>query len=574
VNPEVFVKILDEKSIAGYSVIDDIFGQPVLILRVVMERDIFRQGYDTVIFFIYVVFLGSIFFLTTALTVFDRFVLSRITTLSKSVSNVRISGKLVDRVQTSGKDEISSLGIEINAMLDSLEIADDRMRLVRDELEKRVEDRTAQLTSVNEELKYEISERELGQRALFEAYNEIQLILSSISSIIIGVGSDQCIRQWNDSAVELFGLSSLDTVGKNFFDLPIHWDWEALSHAASQCTQHNQKVRVEDFLLEQPGAVTHILGITLSPLMEKDGEPPGFLLVGSDITERRRMEQQIGRANKLEAIGQMAAGVAHEINTPTQLVGSNLRFLGQQMGPVLDLVDRYGQLNQAVKTGTATRESAVALEKATAAAHVSFFRQEAPRAIQQSLEGIERISRIVSAMRFFMHPGSETKEFASLNKIIENALSLSRNEWKNVAEVITDLDPGLPDVECLPGDLSQVILNLVINAVHAIQDAGGEQADTLGQIHITSRPAGDFVELRIQDSGTGIPDEIRSKVFDLFFTTKDVGRGTGQGLSIAYTVIVKKHGGTIEFESEAGHGTTFIIRLPIKVNYDEQDSSG
>jgi signal transduction histidine kinase len=155
---------------------------------------------------------------------------------------------------------------------------------------------------------------------------------------------------------------------------------------------------------------------------------------------------------------------------------------------------------------------------------------------------------------------------ADLNQIIENALSLSHNEWKNVAEIITDLEADIPAVECLPIDLSQVVLNLIINAVHAIQDVAGDEPTTKGQIVITSRQIGELVEVRIADSGTGIPPEIHDKIFDPFFTTKDVGRGTGQGLAIAYTVIVQKHGGTIEFETELGRGTTFIIRFPKKAD--------
>jgi signal transduction histidine kinase len=431
-------------------------------------------------------------------------------------------------------------------------------------MEKLVDERTSELVQVNEELNHEIGERELGQIALFEAYNEIHLILSAISSVMIGVNNHQIVTQWNDVAVKMFNLSTSNTIGQNFFTLPIKWDWEKISQDTAECTQNNTRVRMDDILLEDQGAETRILGVTLTPLVLRENEPPGFLLIGSDISDRRLLELQLERSRKLEAIGELAAGVAHEINTPTQLVGSNLRFLGQQLEPVLTLIEKVYELNQAVKAGTATPKMALALEKAAAAAHLEYFRQEAPKAIEQSLEGIDRISHIVAAMRFFSHPGGDNKEMASLNQIIENALSLSRNEWKNVAEVRTDLDADLPPVECLPSELSQVVLNLIINAVHAIQDTGGDE----GQIVITSRKIDSAVEVRIADNGSGIPENIRARIFDPFFTTKDVGRGTGQGLAIAHAVIVKKHGGTIEFESELGRGTTFIIRLPRKADYD------
>ncbi len=564
--PAISIKILDPQSIAGYVVFPDIFGNPALILRTVMERDIYNHGYTTILFFINVVFFGSVFFFATALILLDKQVFIRISSLSKSVLGVRLSGQLSDRVEVKGKDEITTLSTEINEMLQSLEVADFNLRHSRDELEKLVEERTATLVQVNEELTYEISERELGQKALLDAYREIHLIISTISSIMIGVDSDRMVTLWNDVAAEMLGLSSIDVTGLDFFSLPINWDWENISKKTAECTKNNQKIRMDDITLVTRENKPRVLGITLTPLFLKNKEQAGFLLIASDITERRLLEQQWGRSNKLEAIGQLTAGVAHEINTPTQLVGSNLRFLGQQLEPVLTLIDKVYQLNRAVKNGTATPELAIELEKAAIATHLEYFRQEAPKAIEQSLEGIDRISRIISAMRFFSHPGSEYKEMADLNQIIENALSLSHNEWKNVAEIITDLEADIPAVECLPIDLSQVVLNLIINAVHAIQDVAGDEPTTKGQIVITSRQIGELVEVRIADSGTGIPPEIHDKIFDPFFTTKDVGRGTGQGLAIAYTVIVQKHGGTIEFETELGRGTTFIIRFPKKAD--------
>jgi len=568
------IKILDANTIAVYKLIPDFNGSPAVVVRAVMERDIFNQSYNTILNFIWVVFISSMFTLAVAVYLLDRHVIARIGGLSKSVVNIRLSGDLSGRVPVKGADEIASLGSEMNRMLQSLETAEVELRRSRDDLEQKVEDRTSELTQLNEELTYEISERELGERALFEAYHEIHLILGSITSILIGVDGDDQITQWNHAAASLFGISAAEALGRNFFELPIRCDWAAFTQAVAACKRDDSKIRIDDFILEDPGGNSHILGLTLTSLVEKDKNKPGFLLVGSDITERRLLEQQVGRTNKLEAIGQLAAGVAHEINTPTQLVGSNLRFLGQQIEPILKLIDQSRALSQAVKAGTATREMAAVLERDTAALHLDFIRQEIPKAVAQSLEGIERISKIVSAMRFFMHPGGTTKELANLNKIIENALSLSRNEWKNVAEVTTDLDPDLPAIECMPSDLSQVVLNLLVNAVHAIQDAAGEDENGQGKIGITSRQAGENVEIRISDSGTGIPEAIRAKVFDPFFTTKDVGRGTGQGLSLAYSVIVKKHGGTIEFETEPGKGTTFIIHLPMRAAYDEQNPSG
>ena len=562
--PAISINPLNSKNIAGYMMVEDVFNNPVMILKAAMDRDIYNHGYDTILFFIYIVFFGSLFFILTALYLLDSQVTSRIVSLSRSVIGVRLSGDLADRVPVRGKDEISSLGNAINEMLQSLEAADYRLRHSRDELEKLIEDRTAELVQVNLDLKHEITEHELGRKALSEAYNEIHLIISSISSIMIGVDNNGMVTLWNDVASKLLSLSSDDVVGLDFFDLPINWNREKIAQEAAECVKSNKNIRMADILLRNQTDDIRILGITLTPLFLKDKEHPGFLLIGSDITERRLLEDQVGRSNKLEAIGQLAAGVAHEINTPTQLVGSNLRFLGQQLDTILGWLDKLDQQKDAVKTGIKIPLLAIDSEKDVTFAQLEYFKQEAPKAIEQSLEGIDRISHIVTAMRFFTHPGSENKEIADLNQIIQNAISLSRNEWKIIAEIKTDLDPNLPGVECLPIELSQVVLNIIINAIHAIQGSGEEK----GQIVIASRQAGELIEMSITDNGTGIPKEIQSKIFDPFFTTKDIGRGTGQGLAIAYTVIVKKHGGTLEFESETGKGTTFTIRLPRRANYD------
>ena len=560
----ISINPLNSKNIAGYMMVEDVFNNPVMILKAAMDRDIYNHGYDTILFFIYIVFFGSLFFILTALYLLDSQVTSRIISLSRSVIGVRLSGHLADRVPIKGKDEISSLGNAINEMLQSLEAADYRLRHSRDELEKLIEDRTAELVQVNLDLKHEITEHELGRKALSEAYNEIHLIISSISSIMIGVDNNGMVTLWNDVASKLLSLSSDDVVGLDFFALPINWNREKIAQEAAECVKSNKNIRMADILLRHQTDGIRILGITLTPLFLKDKEHPGFLLIGADITERRLLEDQVGRSNKLEAIGQLAAGVAHEINTPTQLVGSNLRFLGKQLDTILGWLDKLHQQKDAAKTESKIPSLIIGSEKDVTLAQLEYFKQEAPKAIEQSLEGIDRISHIVTAMRFFTHPGSENKEIADLNQIIQNAISLSRNEWKIIAEIKTDFDPNLPEVECLPIELSQVVLNIIINAIHAIQDSGEEK----GQIVIVSRQAGELIEVSITDNGTGIPKEIQSKIFDPFFTTKDIGRGTGQGLAIAYTVIVKKHGGTLEFESETGKGTTFIISLPTRANYD------
>jgi signal transduction histidine kinase len=304
------------------------------------------------------------------------------------------------------------------------------------------------------------------------------------------------------------------------------------------------------------------LRLTVSPFQLSSANDLGVLILGQDITDRRLLESQLSQAQKLEAIGQLAAGIAHEINTPTQYVSDNTRFLQEAFHDLATLMKQYEAVCQAARTSCLTDDHLRAVEVLVTDIDAPYLRDEIPLAIQQSLEGLERVATIVRAMKDFSHPGGEEKVSADLNKAIESTITVARNEWKYVADMVVDFDPNLPDVPCFIGDINQVILNIMVNAAHAIGDlvAAGNLAK--GTITVQTRRVDDAVEIRIKDTGGGIPEAIRSKIFDPFFTTKEVGRGTGQGLAIAHSVVVEKHGGTLTFETEIGRGSIFIIRLP------------
>lgn len=281
-----------------------------------------------------------------------------------------------------------------------------------------------------------------------------------------------------------------------------------------------------------------------------------------DIRERRQLESQLRHAQKLEGIGQLAAGIAHEINTPTQFVTDNLTFLRDSWKSTYELLEQY---RSAVREAEGRLPAGVAdaLEQAEQSCDLSFIASEVPRAIDQSLDGAHRVARIVRAMKEFSHPDSAEKTATNLNKAIESTVTVARNEWKYVSELVTEFDPALPPVVCYPGDINQVILNFIVNAAHAIKEKIKEGEK--GRITVRTRMLGDCVELSVTDTGSGIPETIRGRIFDPFFTTKEVGKGTGQGLTLAYAVVVKKHGGKIWFESKVGEGTTFFITLPIRM---------
>jgi PAS domain S-box-containing protein len=292
-------------------------------------------------------------------------------------------------------------------------------------------------------------------------------------------------------------------------------------------------------------------------------ERPNLLSIGVDVTERKMMEAHFAQSQKLESVGQLAAGIAHEINTPTQYVGDNTRFIQDSFGDILAALDEYESLLKAARNDSISSDLLKQVEEKIAEADIEYLREEFPKAIRQTLDGVDRISRIVQSMRAFAHPETGVKMAIDINKAIESTITVARNEWKYIADLETDYAADLPLVPCFVSEFNQVVLNMIINATHAIADVVGDGSQGKGRIVISTSVAGKWAEIRIADSGAGIPQNIQNRIFDPFFTTKEVGKGTGQGLAISHTVITEKHGGAISFETAQGKGTTFIVRLPL-----------
>lgn len=305
--------------------------------------------------------------------------------------------------------------------------------------------------------------------------------------------------------------------------------------------------------------------LVFSPVCSAENGPSSAAVVlFEDVTEKLVMEQDLNQAQKLEAIGQLAAGIAHEINTPVQYIGDNLRFLNEGFHDLERICRQYEQLLHTVKAGSPTDQQVSALEKTLNDADIDYILDELPKTVEQSLEGVNRVGAIVRAMREFSHPGSEEKVPVDINHALENTLTVSRNEWKYVADSQTRFAPDLPLLKCLPGEINQVFLNLIINAAHAISEANDGGRKGKGTITLATSISDDgWMEIRIADNGSGIPEAVRNRIFDPFFTTKKIGKGTGQGLAIARSVVVDKHQGRLRFETEVGRGTTFIIQLPL-----------
>ena len=287
--------------------------------------------------------------------------------------------------------------------------------------------------------------------------------------------------------------------------------------------------------------------------------------------EVAELQNQLTQSKKLESIGQLAAGIAHEINTPMQYIGDNMNYLETAFNRIVQVLKTYDGLLAAAKEGAATADDVVAVEAAIQKTRLKSLFKEVPEAIQDSQDGIRTAARIVRAMKEFSHPGSDEKTPIDINQAIGTTITVSRNEWKYVAEIETDLDTELPLVPCLPGELNQVLLNLLVNAAHAIADAVGDGSHGKGTITVSTRRRETGVEIGIKDTGQGIPEEVQGRIFEPFFTTKELGKGTGQGLSITHSIIVQKHGGKIWFETEVGSGTTFIIWLPLKMRVSDKE---
>jgi PAS domain S-box-containing protein len=310
--------------------------------------------------------------------------------------------------------------------------------------------------------------------------------------------------------------------------------------------------------------VVHLRG---RPVCDRNGNVVRLVGTAQDITERKVLEERLAQGQRLEAVGQLAAGIAHEINTPVQYVGDNLRFVQEALVQLVPLLQQLAVWRERLCGGTNGTAAAVGaeIESAARAAELDYFLGELPSSVEHALDGTARIAEIVRAVKAVAHPGSETRTLADINDILETAIAVSRAEWKYVAELSTVLDRSLPPVMCLAAEMHQVFLNLLVNAAQAIGETHSTEPGAikpLGKITVSTRQAGELIEVSIADSGAGIPEHLRDRVFDPFFTTKPVGKGTGQGLALAHRV-VSSHGGEIVFESERHRGTTFHIRMPL-----------
>ena len=406
---------------------------------------------------------------------------------------------------------------------------------------------------------------------LAEERNLLRTLIDNLPDLIFAKDAEGRFLLANAPTARHMGAAtSDDLLGKTNFDF-----YPAEMAADLQSTEEKVIKTGESIVaLEEPTVDAEgregWLSTTKVPIRDRGGKIVGLVGIGRNITEQRRQEEsrkvlelELQQVHKLESIGRLAAGIAHEINTPTQFISDNQVFLRRAFTRLLEAVKHVQLLLEAAKSGAINQETVEQASQAFRKAKIDYLVKEVPRALDQAGEGLDRVARIVGAMKEFSHPSQGQIESIDLSRAIESTLTVARNEWKYIANVVKDFDPQMPPVRCIRDEFNQVILNMVVNAAHAISERLSQSKETKGTITLQTRLIGKMAEVRISDTGVGIPADIREKIFEPFFTTKGVGKGTGQGLAIAWSVIVDKLGGWLGVESQEGQGTTFVIQLPL-----------
>jgi signal transduction histidine kinase len=397
------------------------------------------------------------------------------------------------------------------------------------------------------------------ERERFEqVYKQNVRLIDEMSSAAIGIDKHDLVTHWNHQAELYFGIKKSDAIQIRLFELNIICDWPVI--IAKLYDSLNNSETTEKFEVSYKRISEEkdrILSIAITPFVEPNGSFTGYLLLMDDITEKKYLEKRHQQSMYLESIGQLSAGIAHEINTPMQYISDNLKFLQVTYN---DTAKAIRTIKQHVLANTLDIAQLNSIFKE---ADFEYLSTELPLALSQTNEGVNRVCSIVKAMKEFSHPNSEEKIATNINKCIESTIVISKHTWKYHADMEVNLDPRLKDILCYPGPFNEVILNIIVNAADAIKERV-ENDDSIekGKIKIQTLGKKDFAEIRISDTGGGIPQSIQDKIFDPFFTTKGVGKGTGQGLALSYNIIKERHKGELFFETVVNESTTFILQLP------------
>ncbi len=388
--------------------------------------------------------------------------------------------------------------------------------------------------------------------ALAHERNVLRTMIDLIPAFIYCKDAQSRFTACNKLVANRMGVSPEDLIGKTDFDFfPREMAEKFYADEQALLASGDPLIDIEELAFDKLSGTNRVILTSKVPLHDAAGNLTGLVGTGFDITDRKAAEERLASSDRLESIGRLAAGVAHEINTPIQYLNDSVSFIREGVQELLAYIDR---LHAAVPARPA--------EVSAAEEDVEYLREELPPALSRVADGLSRIAEIVRSMKHFSHADQAEMSAVDLNAAIASTLVIARSEYKDVADVETFYGQ-IPQIVCHGGQINQVVLNLVVNSAHAIADQVAEHGGR-GKITVRTVAEDGHVRISISDTGGGIPEGIRARIFDPFFTTKEVGRGTGQGLSIARSVIVKAHGGQLDFETEPGKGTTFHVRLPIQ----------
>ena len=396
-----------------------------------------------------------------------------------------------------------------------------------------------------------------------------EMMLDWVNGAVVMVDREGKVVEANSAALATLGWPLEDLVGRHLHETIHHsqddgseypWDFCPVFAAIEDGSSHH----VDGDVFWQKGGASFSADFIVCPTRGENNEIIGAVLIFRNLTEQRVKEASRIHSMKLESIGVLAAGIAHEINTPIQFIGSNLTFLQESFQDILQLLATYGQLKEAVQAGAPQVDDLLAeIARLEESADIEYLEEEAPKAFEQTRHGVDRVTKLVLGLKGFAHSGDgESKRAADINEIINNSLIVCQNAYKYVARMELELGE-LPAIKVYPGDIGQVIVNLVVNAAHAITEHTGGKAE-LGLIRISTSCTDDQVVIAVSDTGGGIPEGVRQRIFDPFYTTKDIGQGSGQGLAISRNIVHDKHHGEITLESTVGQGSTFFVKLPVK----------
>lgn len=459
--------------------------------------------------------------------------------------------------------EYQAVGRDITAQ----KLAEQELERARAELEIAVDERTEELRRANEQLVEEIAKQQETEAALAEEKRLLDVTLSSIGDGVITTDMQGIVSYSNERAREITGYAMAEAVGRPLsaiVRIPVGEN-EQRFHARplEALRTGNEHNGIAEHVLWSRDQTRKIISSRTALIQDAGGQGWGYVIALRDITRQKAAEEQAVLSQKLESLGQMAAGIAHEMNTPMQYIADNAQFLREAFGEIQEMLQAQERGSGEVP-GEGRHHDRGQVEQPDEKTASEALLSEVPSAIDDLVEGVERVSHLIRGMRRYAHPGGELKAAADINQVVEQAIDISKNEWKYHSVVHRELQPSLPRVPCHVNQVCQAILNIVLNAADAVDEAMAQGLVPRGIIVVKTGVRDRMAQVSIADNGVGMPEETAERVFEPFFTTKEPGQGTGQGLAIAYEIICNQHGGSLQVESREGKGTVFTILLPLE----------